>query len=66
MAENDIVQINEELCTGCGDCVNMCPMGILYIDEETNLCKVTDHQKCDLRRGCESACPYEAIKIRTQ
>ncbi len=61
--ETKTISIDEELCTGCGDCADMCPRGILYVDEETNLCKVTDQSLCDRLGGCENACPTEAIAI---
>lgn len=61
---NKIVIIDENLCTGCAQCVNMCPKRILYIDEATGKCKVTDETKCDRLRGCEQACPVQAIKIK--
>ena len=60
---DDIVQINEDLCIGCGNCVELCPQKILYIDESDNKCKVTDGSKCDKLRGCERVCPTDAIKI---
>ena len=60
---NKIVVIDEDLCTGCGACVELCPKKILYIDEKASVCKVTDETKCDKLRGCESVCPVEAIKI---
>lgn len=60
---NKIVIIDEELCTGCGACVKMCPVNILYIDQESNACKVTDEKSCDKLRGCERICPVGAIKI---
>jgi len=49
----EVVSIDKEKCTSCGSCVMMCPQKILYIDEETNTCSVTDHSKCDKRRACE-------------
>lgn len=57
-----IVKIDEQLCIGCGDCVNLCPQKILYIDDD-DICRVTDQRKCDRLRGCERVCPTEAIKI---
>ena len=58
-----IVDIDKEECTGCGTCVELCPSGILYIDEKTGKCNVTDETKCDKFRGCERECPTGAIKI---
>ena len=58
----EVVKIDEQLCIGCGDCVDMCPQKILYIDDD-GICRVTDHQKCDRLRSCERICTAEAIKI---
>jgi NAD-dependent dihydropyrimidine dehydrogenase PreA subunit len=63
MPNNEIVSIDRDSCTACGVCVNMCPKGILYIDERSGKCSVTDHAKCDRLGGCERACPVQAIKI---
>ena len=60
---NEIVIIDEDLCTACGACVELCLQKILYIDEQKNVCCVTDETQCDKRRGCEDVCPTEAIKI---
>jgi NAD-dependent dihydropyrimidine dehydrogenase PreA subunit len=60
---NKIVVIDEELCTGCGACVDLCPKKILFIDDADDVCKVTDETQCDKLRGCERVCPTEAIKI---
>ncbi len=59
----NIVQINEATCTGCKNCVNLCPREILYIDEATGKCKVTDETKCDRMKGCERVCKSKSIKI---
>ena len=61
---NKIVLIDEELCIGCGKCVSLCPRKILYIDEQSSKCKVTDELKCDKLAGCERVCPVQAIRIK--
>jgi NAD-dependent dihydropyrimidine dehydrogenase PreA subunit len=58
-----IVDITEDDCIGCGTCIEICPNNILYLDDETDKCKVTDETKCDKFRGCEKECPTGAIKI---
>ncbi|MFA4984904.1 MAG: 4Fe-4S binding protein [Candidatus Omnitrophota bacterium] len=60
---NKTVIIDEDLCIGCGACVALCPKKILYIDEKSQKCKVSDESRCDRLRGCERACPVSAIKI---
>ncbi len=60
---NKIVRIDEEICIGCGACVELCPNKILFIDKKSGKCKVSDESRCDRLRGCEKACPVSAIKI---
>lgn len=60
-----VVSVNEDRCTGCGECVVACPYGAMGFDA------VDQHAvKCDLcadRRGrgerpaCASVCPAHAI-----
>jgi NAD-dependent dihydropyrimidine dehydrogenase PreA subunit len=61
--QNKIVLINEEQCIGCGNCVDMCPKKILYLEPETGKCKVSNEKLCDRLAGCQRACPVAAIKI---
>ncbi|MFC1912339.1 ferredoxin family protein [Chloroflexota bacterium] len=57
------VSINEELCLGCGICVEICPQHILYLDDSADTARVSRQSKCDRKRGCERVCPAGAIKI---
>lgn len=65
--ETGVVRVNEDRCTGCGECVIACPYGAMGFDP-------LDHHsvKCDLchdRRqeeripACASVCPGHAISF---
>ena len=60
---SEAVNINDELCQGCGACVEICPQHILYIEGSKNTAAVTDQKRCDRMKGCEMVCPVGAIKI---
>jgi nitroreductase len=54
------IEINGELCAGCGLCVKICPPRILYMDEGTARVK----SKCSLTCGhCEAICPEGAVTV---
>lgn len=56
-----IVEINEELCNGCGACANACHEGaIAMIDGKARLMK---DDYCDGLGDCLPACPTNAISI---
>jgi len=63
--EDGIVLIDDELCTGCKDCIEACPLGVMQFDEEKGLA-----EKCDLcveridrglQPACVAACPSHCI-----
>ncbi len=62
---NKIVFIDENLCTGCGKCVRLCPKKILSINPNAKKCVVSDESKCDRLAGCVRVCPVKAIDIKT-
>ena len=54
--------VDEELCTGCGECVEPCPFDAIWLGPVTGLAI-----KCDLCRGatwCVEACPTSSLTVR--
>ena len=57
-----MVIIDSERCTGCGACVEVCPVGaIQLIEEETGNRAEIDQEKCRQCEACVKACPEQAI-----
>jgi Fe-S-cluster-containing hydrogenase component 2 len=54
------VQIDGEKCTGCGLCVDACPVEAISL--ENDKAKV-DAEKCVDCGQCVEECPNEAIKM---
>lgn len=54
--------VNRELCTGCGQCVTVCPMEAILLDDES--IAVVDSNLCVDSGNCADVCPVEAISIR--
>ncbi len=54
------IEIDEDLCTACGECVNTCPAEVFEVVNEKSTCpKVNDCSECC---ACVEACPEKAIK----
>lgn len=56
-----IIEINEDLCNGCGECVIGCAEGALKIID--GKAKVVKEQFCDGFGDCIGTCPTGALKI---
>jgi len=56
-----IIAINEDLCTGCGECVTACAEGALQIID--GKAKLVREQFCDGFGDCIGECPTGALKI---
>ena len=56
-----IIEINEELCDGCGQCVPDCAEGALRIVE--GKAKMIADKYCDGLGACLEACPKDALRI---
>ena len=56
-----VFAVDEDLCTGCGQCTSVCLMKILKIVD--GYCIMTDGYKCLECRTCIEECPQHAINI---
>lgn len=61
MAVRNIVRIDEEKCTGCGQCVNACAEGAIEIVD--GKAKLISEIYCDGLGACLGECPEGAITI---
>ena len=60
-----IIHIDENLCTGCGDCVPSCPEQALQIVETPNgpKARLVKEFFCDGLGACLGACPTNALTV---
>lgn len=56
-----IVEIDEELCNGCGQCMPNCAEGAMYL--ENGKAKLKADRLCDGLGACLGHCPTGALKI---
>jgi ferredoxin len=61
MAKRKIIKIDEEKCTGCGECIPACPEGALQIID--GKARLISDLFCDGLGACIGHCPYGAITI---
>ena len=55
------VKVDHEKCTGCGTCVDVCPVGVFEIQNEKSVPVNVD--ECLACRACETQCPENAIEV---
>ncbi len=61
MINREIVEIDENLCNGCGECIPNCAEGALQIVE--GKAKLVKDEYCDGLGACLGHCPQNAVKI---
>jgi MinD superfamily P-loop ATPase len=61
MALRNIIQIDEELCDGCGECVPSCAEGALQIID--GKARLLSDLLCDGLGACLGECPTGALTV---
>jgi len=59
--KRDIIVIDEEACTGCGECIPNCPEGALQIIDDK--CRLVSDLLCDGLGACVGHCPEDAMRV---
>ncbi len=54
-------ELDEEACTGCGVCVDICPSEVYQLVDERP--QPVDPEECIECRACEEQCPANAIVL---
>lgn len=57
-----VLAINKKWCKGCSLCADICPKGIIAIDELGKII-IKDPGKCPGCGMCEAICPDFAIRV---
>ena len=55
------IRVDADKCTGCGTCVDVCPVGVYELRDDKSVPVNVD--ECILCRACEAQCPNNAIEI---
>jgi len=54
--------VNKGKCTGCGTCVNVCPVDVFVLKGgKSTVAKPNECMGC---MACENSCPEGAIKVK--
>ena len=55
-----VAEIDREKCTGCGECVEECPLEAIELQDDV---AVVDGETCGDCGQCVDVCPSEAITV---
>ena len=56
--------IDKEICTGCGECVDICPTDVFHFKGDEEVPDITYPDECWHCNSCVLDCPTEAISLR--
>jgi len=56
------LKLNEEKCTGCGMCINVCPHEVFLI--KGGKAQIVDENSCMECGACAKNCSFSAIEVK--
>ncbi len=56
-----IVSVDQNICTGCGNCIKACLTGALQL--VNGKARLIDERRCDGFGSCIAVCPNNAISL---
>ncbi|MDK1032858.1 MAG: mercury methylation ferredoxin HgcB [Planctomycetia bacterium] len=55
------LKLDREKCTGCGMCTDVCPHGVLVIEDSKAV--IVDRDACMECGACAGNCPFEVVSV---
>ena len=55
------IEVDIDKCTGCGTCVDVCPVGVFELENEKSA--AVNVEECLVCKVCEAECPENAIAV---
>jgi len=57
------LKLTESLCNGCGNCAEVCPHGVMVV--ENRMARITDLDLCMECGACARNCPERALFVKS-
>lgn len=62
LKNGETLAINEDACTGCGDCIEVCPHPVLEL--AGGKARIRSRESCMECGACMRNCPHGAIRVK--
>ena len=59
------VKVDEEKCTGCGTCLDVCSVSVFEMQDKSDkkISTVVNNDECIICKACEVQCEPQAITV---